>query len=168
MIDRLRGAPNVPSGDVLVARPRGLLGGYELRDGWRQIGSIPNGGHGFELRGETYHVRREMRMVGDWILGRSPEEELARARQRLQVLRSFELLHEGRSLRLAARGSVGSGFVLWERDEEVGEIQHDALIGGDVTAILPEQLSLLMKVFLLSLALDAKHPLRALLVLAGI
>lgn len=109
---------------------------------WRERGKLT-------LQGKDYKVYREGVMAGAFLL-ESGETILARAIKPSPFRRSFDLEYAGKQYTL--RSARWSKFVLLNGDESLGSISKQIFSNKRVMADLPESLPLLIKLFMIWLA----------------
>jgi hypothetical protein len=111
---------------------------------WREKGALT-------VQGKTYQVYREGLVSGAFVL-ESPESVVARATKPSAFRRAFLIEHAGKQYTLRAKSAFRRGFVLLADDREIGSLSPQELCTRRAAIVLPEDLSLPVKVFIIWLA----------------
>lgn len=109
---------------------------------WREKGAL-------SVEGLPYRVYREGPARGAFILEDGAGRVAARAEKPNALRRAFIVEHDGRRFRLEAWTPVGRAFVLRDEAGVVGTVKPDNFVTRRTTAVLPEDLPLAVRVFML-------------------
>ena len=112
---------------------------------WREKGVLT-------VAGTRYGVRREGLMSGAFVL-ESAGSVLARAEKTSAFVRSFIVAHAGRHYTLRARSAFLREIVLFDGPKETGSISPEGIFTRRASADLPEDLPLVVRIFLIWLTI---------------
>ena len=112
---------------------------------WREKGVLT-------VQGTSYRVYREGLASGDFIL-ESAVSVLARATKPSALLRSFIVEHSGTRYTLCAEAIFRRAFLLLDGSTQIGSLSPQGIFTRRATVDLPEELPLVVKVFLVWLVI---------------
>ena len=128
---------------------------YEVADGETAVGTINDTRSSMELGGRGYTVFRKGILGPEYQL-KCGDTIVATATQK-PMFNHYTLAHDGREWTFKAIGLLATKFGLYQGEDQIGTVASGPWLnrGKGITADLPEELPLELRMFLLLLAINS-------------